>query len=137
MPTKAQSNPSRRKTAIVRKATVARKPTARRSNVQTTAAKAVPMPVEAPTSETPATALHQEPAPDVRPKPGSKLGLVLSLLEAPEGASLAQLVEATGWLPHTTRAALTGLRKRGFTIVSEKTAGSDHASVYRLHTEAA
>jgi hypothetical protein len=29
---------------------------------------------------------------------------------------LGELVEATGWLPHTTRAALTGLRKKGLTL---------------------
>jgi hypothetical protein len=45
--------------------------------------------------------------------PGSKLATLLALLELPEGATLARLVEATGWLPHSTRAALTGLRKRG------------------------
>jgi hypothetical protein len=72
----------------------------------------------------------------VRPKPGSKLGFVLALLEKPQGASLAKLVELTGWLPHTTRAALTGLRKRGFSVVSEKSAGGG-ASVYRVLAEAA
>ncbi len=35
------------------------------------------------------------------------------------GATLDALIEATGWLPHTTRAALTGLRKRGFVIERE------------------
>ncbi|MFG1242357.1 DUF3489 domain-containing protein [Xanthobacter sp. V7C-4] len=77
-----------------------------------------------------------EPASGTRPKPGSKLGMVLALLEKPQGASLAKLVEVTGWLPHTTRAALTGLRKRGFSVVSEKSAGGG-ASVYRIHSEAA
>ncbi len=31
-------------------------------------------------------------------------------------ATLDALIEATGWLPHTTRAALTGLRKKGYVI---------------------
>jgi hypothetical protein len=43
------------------------------------------------------------------------------MLQRPEGASLDDLVALTGWLPHTTRAALTGLRKKGFHIASEKT----------------
>ena len=38
------------------------------------------------------------------------------MLTKDKGATLAALVEATGWLPHTTRAAMTGLRKRGFAI---------------------
>lgn len=71
-----------------------------------------------------------------RPKESSKLGIVLGLLEDPDGASLAKLVEVTGWLPHTTRAALTGLRKRGFRIdLQAGLAGS--RSVYRVRTDAA
>ena len=43
----------------------------------------------------------------------TKAALVLSLLHREQDATLAELVEATGWLPHTTRAALTGIRKKG------------------------
>ncbi|WP_324741659.1 DUF3489 domain-containing protein [Tsuneonella sp. CC-YZS046] len=53
----------------------------------------------------------------------TKTGKVLALLQRPGGASLDELIEATGWLPHTTRAALTGLRKKGWLITSEKTDG--------------
>jgi hypothetical protein len=81
----------------------------------------------------------QPPATQViasRPKASSKLGIVLGLLEEPAGVSLDKLVEVTGWLPHTTRAALTGLRKRGFRI--ELQAGADGAgSVYRVCSDAA
>jgi hypothetical protein len=41
---------------------------------------------------------------------------VLDLLQSEDGATLAELIAATGWLPHTTRAALTGLRKKGHAI---------------------
>ncbi len=37
-----------------------------------------------------------------------------------KGATLDQLVAATGWLPHTTRAALTGLRKKGHALAKSK-----------------
>ena len=47
------------------------------------------------------------------PREGSKQALVLSLLSRPEGATIDDLHIATGWLPHTTRAALTGLRQKG------------------------
>ena len=30
------------------------------------------------------------------------------------------MVKATGWQPHTTRAALTGLKKKGCTIERDK-----------------
>jgi hypothetical protein len=37
------------------------------------------------------------------PRP-SKIGAVLNLLRREEGATLPELVDATGWLPHTMRA---------------------------------
>lgn len=40
-----------------------------------------------------------------------------------EGATLDQMASATGWLPHTTRSALTGLKKKGFVISSDKLEG--------------
>jgi hypothetical protein len=49
--------------------------------------------------------------------PPTKREQVLALLRRDGGASLAELAGATGWLPHTTRAALTGLRQQGHGIV--------------------
>jgi hypothetical protein len=46
----------------------------------------------------------------------SKIEKVLTLLRRGQGASLTEMVKVTGWLPHTTRAALTGLRKKGHAI---------------------
>lgn len=56
-------------------------------------------------------------------KPQTKTDLVLGLLSRSQGASLDQLVAATGWLPHTARAALTGLKKKGHAITSDKVQG--------------
>ena len=53
-------------------------------------------------------------------KPISKQQQFAALLVRDEGATLDQMVEATGWLPHTTRAALTGLKKKGYAISSDK-----------------
>jgi hypothetical protein len=50
------------------------------------------------------------------PREGSKLAQVIGLMRREGGATIDQLAHAMGWLPHTTRAALTGLRKRGFGI---------------------
>ncbi len=47
----------------------------------------------------------------------TKASTVVALLAREGGATLPELIEATGWLPHTTRAALTGLRKKGHAIV--------------------
>lgn len=65
---------------------------------------------------------------------GSKKALVLSILQREEGASLDDLIAATGWLPHTTRAALTGLRQNGYTL--HKTKGPDGKAIYRAEPQA-
>lgn len=57
---------------------------------------------------------------DPSPRPECKIALVTRLLERSEGASLDEMVAATGWLPHTTRAALTGLKKKGHVISKAK-----------------
>jgi Protein of unknown function (DUF3489) len=56
-------------------------------------------------------------------KPPSKQDQLAALLVRDEGANLNQMVVATGWLPHTTRAALTGLKKKGYVISSDKIDG--------------
>ncbi|WP_258045092.1 DUF3489 domain-containing protein [Sphingomonas citricola] len=58
-----------------------------------------------------------------------KIAGVLALLGRDEGATLTELITATGWLPHTTRAALTGLRKKGHVLARSKREG---ATCYRL-----
>lgn len=62
-------------------------------------------------------------------KEPSKTAKVLSLLKRAEGATLAELVGATGWLPHTTRAALTGLKKKGHEIERTKAEGISRYSI--------
>ena len=50
----------------------------------------------------------------------TKSATVVALLQRGDGATLAELISATGWLPHTTRAALTGLRKKGHVVDRSK-----------------
>ena len=57
------------------------------------------------------------------PKPERKISAVTRLLTRAGGATLDDLVVATGWLPHTTRAALTGLRKKGHAITKDRADG--------------
>lgn len=67
----------------------------------------------------------------VTPTRETKSGAVIALLQRGEGATLAELIGATGWLPHTTRAALTGIKKKGHTI--EKSKRGDE-TCYRIVT---
>lgn len=46
----------------------------------------------------------------------SKIGKVQSTLRRPTGTSLDTICKATGWQPHSVRAALSGLRKAGHAI---------------------
>jgi len=64
------------------------------------------------------------------PRSGSKQARIIKMLTRKSGATLDALVDAMGWLPHTTRAALTGLRKRGYCVVLERQDGKP--SIYRL-----
>jgi Protein of unknown function (DUF3489) len=65
------------------------------------------------------------------PRGGTKLAHVLELLQQDRGASIAELIVVTGWLPHTTRAALTGLRKRGFVTAIDRS-DKERGSIYRV-----
>jgi hypothetical protein len=71
------------------------------------------------------------------PTPGperpSKASIVIALLKRHDGATMSELIEATGWLPHTTRAALTGLRKKGHAIDRAK---RDSDTCYRISATA-
>jgi hypothetical protein len=64
------------------------------------------------------------------PRQGSKLAEVITLLSRNQGAGIEELSAATGWLSHTTRAALTGLRKRGYAI--ERVSSEQGGSLYRI-----
>jgi Protein of unknown function (DUF3489) len=64
------------------------------------------------------------------PREGSKLASVMALLRRSEGSTIDVLTKATGWLPHTTRAAITGVRKRGYSVILDRSV--EGASVYRL-----
>ncbi len=80
----------------------------------------------------PEPATRPEPTAPRQPRSGSKQDQVIALLRRPEGATLAQIGEATGWAPHTCRGVLAGaLKKRlGLTVTSTKEAGGQR--VYRL-----
>ena len=63
--------------------------------------------------------------------PQGKLGLVLTRLTSPAGATIDELAEETGWQSHTLRAAISRLRRKGYRIEhSANAGGSDKA--YRL-----
>jgi hypothetical protein len=56
-------------------------------------------------------------------KPKTKRTLIKDLLERSDGASISELMKATGWQEHSVRAALTVLRHNDCTIVRTKLEG--------------
>ena len=79
--------------------------------------------VVAPDQEQASAVLPKSEARPAPPKRPSKTEAVLTLLKRPEGATLDELVAASGWLPHTTRATMTGLKKKGHQITRAKVDG--------------
>jgi hypothetical protein len=67
-----------------------------------------------------------------KPARQTKQQVMIDLLSRAEGASIPELMDATGWQQHTVRGALSGtLKKRlGLEIESIKTSGSDRT--YRI-----
>jgi hypothetical protein len=61
-------------------------------------------------------------SPQGKTREGTKQALVIDMLKRPEGATIAEIVEATGWQSHTVRGAMAGALKRklGLVINSEK-----------------
>ena len=57
------------------------------------------------------------------PADNTKLWLLLWLITREKGATLAELESAAGRLAHASRAAITGLRKRGLDVLFERTDG--------------
>jgi hypothetical protein len=65
------------------------------------------------------------------PRVGTKLAKAIELLRATEGATVAELSQAMDWLPHTTRAVLAGLRKRGYALTPDRS-DAERGSAYRI-----
>ncbi len=63
---------------------------------------------------------------------GSKQQLVVEMLSAAEGASIPELMAATNWLPHSTRAVLSRLRKEGYILDRQRAEGGTRYKIASL-----
>lgn len=64
---------------------------------------------------------------------GTKQAQIIAMLQRSEGATVAEMMEATGWLAHTVRGSISGALKKklGLPIAVEKVEG--RGTVYKLH----
>ncbi len=65
-------------------------------------------------------------------RPGTKQALLIDLLRRKNGATIAEIVDAIGWQPHSVRGAISGALKKklGLTVKSEVV--GDRGRVYRI-----
>lgn len=73
------------------------------------------------------------PAPKARtPRTGTKQAKLIEMLRTEGGATIEEIVAATGWQPHTIRGAMSGALKKklGLEVTSEKVEG--RGRVYSL-----
>ena len=85
------------------------------------------------TSESPAPVQNskiQEGKQKPHDSENTKQQLLLGMLSKKPGANIDAIVKATGWLPHTSRAMISGLRKAGHKIETER--GKDGKTVYLI-----
>jgi predicted ArsR family transcriptional regulator len=68
----------------------------------------------------------------IKPKPQTKSDTVLALLGRAKGASLDEISKSTSWQPHSARAFLSALRKKGHNILKTS---RDGATCYHIAPE--
>lgn len=84
-----------------------------------------------------ANSAETEPTADLTPKTrtlreGTKQATLISMLRTPDGATIAEIMAATGWQSHTVRGAMSGALKKklGLEVISEKV--EDRGRVYKI-----
>ncbi|MFN3953360.1 MAG: DUF3489 domain-containing protein [Pararhodobacter sp.] len=103
--------------------------------IEQVVAKATSAPSKAKQKSDPEPAVTETPEAPKKPvaiRTGTKQAQIIALLQRPEGASIAEIVEATLWQVHTARGAISGALKKklGLPITSQKVEG--RGTVYRL-----
>ena len=63
---------------------------------------------------------------------GTKRALLIDLMKRKHGATISEIVDATGWQPHSVRGAISGAikKKLGLTVTSEPV--KNRGRVYRV-----
>ena len=65
---------------------------------------------------------------------GTKQAMLIALLQRPEGASIAEIVAATGWMGHSARGAISGVLKKKLALPVTSGKVDGRGTVYKLET---
>ncbi len=66
------------------------------------------------------------------PRAGTKQALMIDLLKRKHGATIDEIVDATGWQPHSVRGAISGAIKKKLGLTVENQVTEDRGRVYRI-----
>lgn len=82
-------------------------------------------------------AIREHAAKVAAPKPssqraGTKQAMLTAMLQRPEGATIAEIVEATAWQAHSARGVISGVLKKKLGLVVGSTKEDGRGSVYRI-----
>jgi len=65
-------------------------------------------------------------------KRATKQAMLIDMLKRDEGAAIGQIIEATGWQPHTVRGAISGALKKKLGLAVTSTKSETGERVYRI-----
>jgi hypothetical protein len=71
-------------------------------------------------------------APQPTPRSGTKQAMLIAMLQTAEGATMGEIVAATGWLAHTARGAMSGALGKKLGLVVTSTKEVERGRVYRI-----
>lgn len=70
------------------------------------------------------------------PRSGTKQAMLIAMLQAPEGATMGEIIAATGWLHHTVRGAMSGALGKKLGLIVNSAKEGDRGRVYRIGNSA-
>lgn len=66
------------------------------------------------------------------PRAGTKQAMLISMLQAPEGATMDEIIAATGWQAHTARGAMSGALGKKLRLIVTSAKEGERGRVYRI-----
>lgn len=79
---------------------------------------------------------HSAGVSKLTPRSGTKQAMLIAMLQAPEGATMGEIIAATGWLQHTVRGAMSGALGKKLGLVVNSAKEGDRGRVYRIGNSA-